>query len=171
VPEGSVITITEFTGNHAHEFTQAFKSFVTTHESDIDIIDFDMQRAVLMESLRYSEPVFDDRFIDVMPSLRTPDVSLMGASNLQRRGFLLRRRQHLDFQVNLVEIQTGIILLNLSDRILISHNVPIVLLAILIALILGITRLIIHLRRGYNVFWFIVGALFIIVLIIVWFII
>jgi hypothetical protein len=171
LPQGSVVTITEFTGNFADEFTQGFKSFVTTHESDVNIVDFEIHRVVLLESLRYSEPVFDDRFADTMPSLRSPDISLMGSSNLQGRGFMLRRRQHLDFQVNLVEIATGIIILNHNERIIIRHNIPYLLLAILIGLILGVTRLIIHLRRGYNVFWFIAGALFLIVLIIMWFII
>jgi hypothetical protein len=168
VPEGKVLTITDFRGNYATEFTKAMMSYLQVHRN-ISFIDFDIHRMVLEEQMRFSEPVFDDKFTDEMPQLISPDIGIIGSANQQRSNILFKQREHLDYEINLVDLNTGLILLNLNDRIQTRYNPPLLLLGIMIVLILAIARWIIHLKKGYNVFIVICIASFFVVLIVVWY--
>ena len=169
VPEGKVLTITDFRGNHATEFTRGLISYLRTHKR-VDFVDYDIHRMVLGENLRYSEPVFDDRFTESIPRLTAPDVGIIGSANLQRSNFLFKQREHLDFELNLVELSTGLIIANINDRIQVRYNPPILLLVILIALILGVARWIIYLKNGYKVMFIMSITLFLIAVVIVWYV-
>jgi len=168
IPENQVLTITDFKGNYASEFTRALMSYLQVHRN-ISFIDFDIHRMVLEEQIRFSEPVFDDKFTDEMPRLISPDIGIIGSANQQRSNVLFKQREHLDYEINLVDLNTGLILLNLNDRIQTRYNPPLLLLGIMIVLILAIARWIIHLKKGYNVFTVICIASFFVVLIIVWY--
>jgi len=168
VPEGQVLTITDFRGNYAAEFTRALMSYLQVHKN-ISFIDFDIHRMVLEEQIRFSEPVFDDKFTDEMPRLISPDLGIIGSANQQRSNVLFKQREHLDYEINLVDLNTGLILLNLNDRIQTRYNPPLLLLGIMIVLILAVTRWIIHLKKGHNVFTVICVASFFVVLIVVWY--
>ena len=168
VPENQVLTITDFRGNIASEFTGALMSYLQIHKN-ISFVDYDIHRMVLEEQIRFSEPVFDDKFTDTMPQLISPDIGIIGSANQQRSNILFKQREHLDYEINLVDLNTGLILLNLNDRMRTRYNPPLLLLGIMIVLILAIARWIIHLKKGHNVFKVICVASFFVVLIIVWY--
>ena len=169
IPEGKVLTVTDFKGNFADEFTRDLISYIQENKN-VSFVDYDIHRLVLEESLRYSEPIFDDKFSDGIPRLTSPDISIIGSANLQKSHFLFKQREHFDYEINLVELSTGLILLNINDRIQIRYNPPILLLIILITLIIVVARWIIHLKNGYNFLVVISAAMGLITLIVVWYV-
>ena len=167
VPEGKILTITEFKGNFADEFTKDLISFIQANKN-VSFVDYDIHRRVLEESMRYSEPVFDDRYSDAMPKLISPEISIIGSANRQKSNFIFKQKEHFDYEINLVELSTGLILVNINDRIQLRYNPPIILLIILIALVVALARWIIHLKNGYNVLLIVSIAMGLISLIVVW---
>jgi len=169
IPEGKVLTVTEMKGNFSDEFVKGLISYLQENRN-ISFVDYDIHRQVLEESLRYSEPVFDDKYSDTMPRLLSPDISIIGSANRQRSNFVFKQKVHFDYEINLVEISTGLIIVNINDRILLKHNPPILLLVILIALVIIVARWVIYLKNGYNVLLIISVAMGLVTLIIVWYI-
>ena len=170
IPATKVITITELKGNFADDFRRELTAYLV-NTKNITVVDYDLHKMVLDENLRYSEPVFDDKYSDAMPQLVSPDISLFGSANQQKSNFLFKQREHLDYEVNIIEINTGIIIYSLNDRIITRYNPPILLLIILIVLILAAARWFIYLKKGYNVRYVLMGAMALITLIIVWFLV
>ncbi|MCL2065237.1 MAG: hypothetical protein FWG98_12840 [Candidatus Cloacimonetes bacterium] len=169
IPEGKVITITDFQGNYAEEFTNDLINYIQMHKN-VSFVDYDIHRRVLETQSMYSEPVFDDKFTDTMPRLISPDIGIFGSANLQRSNLLFKQKEHFDYEINLVELSTGLILVRQNDRIQVRFNPPILLLIILIALIIAVARWVIHLKNGYNVRLIISIAMGIITLIVVWYV-
>ena len=169
IPENKILTITDFKGNYADEFTRGLVSYIQANKN-VSFVDYDIHRLVLEESMRYSDPVFDDRFTDAMPRLTSPEISIFGSANLQKSNILFKQREHFDYEVNLVELNTGLILVNINDRMQVRTNPPILLLIILIALIIAVARWIIHLKNGYNVRLIMSIAMGVITLIVVWYV-
>ena len=170
IPQDRVVTITEFKGNFSQEFTRELISYLVNIRN-ITVVDYDIHKMVLDENLRYSEPVFDDKYSDALPSLVSPDISIFGSANRQKSNFLFKQREHLDYEINLIEINTGIIIFSKNDRIIARYNPPILLLIILILLILAVARWYIHLKKGYNVRHVLIIAMSLITLIIVWYLV
>lgn len=168
IPQGKVLTITEFRGNYADEFTRNLISNLK-NRSDISFVDYDIHRKVLEESLKYSEPVFDKKHSSGMPVLTSPDLGIIGSANMQKSNFLFKQKEHLDFNVNIVDLNSGVIILNVNERIQMKKNPPILLLIIVILLIIAVSRWIIFLKNGYSVLFITSFAMFLITLIIVWY--
>jgi hypothetical protein len=168
IPEGKVLTITEFKGNYAKEFTKELTQYIR-ESKEVYFIDYDIHKKVLDENIKYSEPVFDNKYSAAMPNLVSPDISIFGSANMQKSNFFFKRKEHLDYEINLVELSTGLILYNVNDRLRIKYNPPILLLIILIVLVLAVARWVIFLRRGYNVHYILFTAMLFITIIIVWY--
>jgi len=166
-PSDKIYTVTEFSGNYADEITLQLINALRT-KKNIQFVDYDDQKMVISESLKYSEPVFDGKYSDSMPNLSTPDYMIHGTANLQRSNLLFKQKEHLDFMINLTDLSTGITLLNISERIQYRYNPPILLLITVLVLILAIARWIIYLKRGYNVMYIIIAAMLLVTLIVVW---
>ena len=169
IPSTKVVTITDFKGNFAEEFSKELISFLVNR--NFLVVDYDLHKMVLDENIKYSEPVFDDKYSDSLPNLVSPDIAIFGSANRQRSNFLFKQREHLDFEVNLIEINTGIIIYSTNDRIVARYNPPILLLIILIVLILAAARWFIYLKKGYNVRYVLISAMTLITMIIVWFLV
>jgi len=165
-PQGKIYTITDFTGNYAKEFTQDLRATLLT--KNVSYVDYDRHQMVLQETMKYSEPVFDDKYQQGLPNLVTPEIMIYGNANRQRSNFLFKQKEHLDYAVTLIEMDTGLILLTTNDRVQIRFNPPILLLIIVIVLTLAIARWIIYLKKGYNVRPVIVAAMLVITVIVVW---
>jgi len=165
-PEDKVYTITDFSGNYAKDFSQNLRA--TLLRKNILYVDYDIHQKVLQETLKYSEPVFDDKYQQNMPSLITPEILISGNASLQKSNFLFKQKEHLDFQVTLIEMDTGLILRTTNDRVQFRYNPPILLLIIVIVLILAVARWVIYLKKGYNVRHIIVGAMLVVTVIVVW---
>jgi len=168
IPSDKVLTITEIKGSYSEEFTRGLKSYLNDN-TNIQLVDYDIHKMALEESLRYAEPVFDNRFNETMPRLTTPEISIIGSANLQKSNFIFKQKEHFDYEIILVDLSTGLILANINDRVQMKYNPPILLLFILITLIIAVSRWIIHLRKGYNVLLILSFALGLITLIVVWF--
>ena len=167
IPRDKVVTIMEFKGNNANNFTKELMSFLINN--NFIVVDYEMHKMVLNENLKYSEPVFDNKYSDNMPNLVSPDIAIFGSTNRQKSNFLFKQKEHLEYEINLIEIATGYIIFSYHDRIVAKQNIPILLLIISILLILAVSRGIIYLKRGYNVQYVIVAAMVLITLIIVWY--
>jgi len=167
IPEGQVLTVSEFRGNFATEFTRDLKSYLT--QNNIRFTSETVQRTVLEERDRHSEPIHDGRLSE-FPSFTSPDLVIYGSAVLQHnRNFLFKQREHLDIEINIADLNTSLIILNLNERFIKRYNPPLLLLLIVVVLILTIARLIIHLKRGYNVFAVICVAMFLVALIVAWY--
>ena len=168
IPDNKVLTITEIKGNYAEQFTLELKSYLNDN-TNILLVDYNIHRLAIEESLRYAEPVFDSRFNENIPKLTTPEISIIGSANLQKSNFIFKQKLHFDYEINLVDLSTGIILVNVNDRIKVKNNPPILLLIILIALIIAVARWIVHLKNGYNVLLIFSIAIGLITLIVTWY--
>ena len=169
IPDNKVLTISEFKGNYANEFTREMLSFIIERKN-ISFVDYNIHRLVLEESLRYAEPVFDDKYNDTMPNLISPDIAIFGSANIQKSNFIFKQREHFDYEVNIVELSTGLILANLNDRIQVKYNPPIILIIVLITLIILVARWVIYKQNGYHILVIVSVAMGLITLILVWFI-
>ncbi|MCL1826865.1 MAG: hypothetical protein FWG20_02385 [Candidatus Cloacimonetes bacterium] len=170
IPENKVVTITEFKGNYTEQFTQELLSYLI-NVKQTEVVDYERHKMVLEQNLLYAEPVFDDKYTDALPSLVSPDIGLFGSANMQKSNFLFKRKEHLDYQINLIELATGVMIYSDNDRIIAKHNPPILLLIVLIVCILALARAIIYMKRGYNVRYVIISAMSLITLIIVWYLV
>jgi hypothetical protein len=168
LPHDKVYTITEFKGNYAPEFTRELIQILRS-EKNITFVDYDIHRMVLDENLRYAEPVFDDKYSEGIPSLISPDISIIGSANRQKSNIIFKQKEHLDYDITFIELATGIILDNINGRVQVRYNPPILLLIFVIALVLLIARWIIYLQRGYNVRAIVVCAMAVVTFIVVWY--
>jgi len=166
-PTDKVYTITDFSGNYGSRFANDLKNALIKRYA-IRFVDYDNTKKVLQETLKYSEPVFDDKYSNTLPNLISPDIIIYGSANRQKSNFLFKQKEHLDFQLTISEMDTGIILYTTTDRFQIRYNPPIILLIIAIVLILAIARWFIYLKKGYNVRYVILSAMLILTIIIVW---
>ena len=166
-PDEAVYTVTDFRGNYANEFTTQLINDLRT-KKNIQFVDYDDQKMVLHEMLKYTEPVFDGKHSDGMPNFVSPDYMIRGSANLQKSNILFKQKQHLDYELNLFELSSSLNLLNVNERIRYRYNPPILLLIILIVLILGIARWMIYLKRGYNVKSIIIASMLLVTVILVW---
>jgi hypothetical protein len=170
IPDKKVVTITEFKGNYTEQFTQELLSYLI-NVTKTEVVDYERHKMVLEQNLLYAEPVFDDKYTDTLPNLVSPDIGIFGSANMQKSNFLFKRKQYLDYQINLIELATGVMIYSANDRVMIRHNPPIMLLIILIILILALARAISYMKKGYNVRYVIITAMALITVIIVWYLV
>jgi len=166
-PSEKIYSITEFAGNYGFEFAIGIKNALIKRHK-VTFVDYDNTQKVLAETMKYAEPVFDDKYTNALPHLTSPDIIIYGSANRQKSNILFKQKEHLDYQFTVTELDTGIILYSHGDRVALRYNPPVVLLIIAIVLTLAIARWIIYIKKGYNVRYVIISAMLILTLIIVW---
>jgi hypothetical protein len=164
-----IFSVFALEGNYSNEFTKIFM-VVFENNYGAKFIDYELQKEVIKEKIKYSEPVFEQPNSLLEKKLQKPELTFKIKANLYENSELLKKRETLSLDINLLDIDTGLILKSYKKSFHFKYRPKIIYLIAFIIFIIVVSRFLIYLNNGYNVKAIVVFSMILIFLSIVWYI-
>ncbi len=164
-----VFVISGLEGNYANDFSRILISYLQK-KHNISFVDYEIQKDILLEKIKYSEPVFEKSTSPLDKKLVKPDYAFMLKSNLIQEKVLMKNKKTLSVDLKLLDIDTGIIISTYNKTFENKEKPNILYLIIFICLVFIISRVLIFFKNGYNVGFIVIFSMLIIFFSVAWYI-